>query len=102
MLAQLAYTDFLEALARLACMLRNESYPEGNAKLSMRLRLLVKDVLHVNRILISQSAEDDHIVAKDLLREAKLRLQEERAMSAHHPAPDYGRVEETSYRLGLA
>ena len=80
-LAQMTYTDFLEALARLACMLRHESYPEGAATLSTRLRLLVKDVLHVNRILISQSGEDDHIVAKDLAREAKLRLQEEQVIS---------------------
>jgi hypothetical protein len=100
-LAQMTYTDFLEALARLACMLRHESYPEGAATLSTRLRLLVKDVLHVNRILISQSGEDDHIVAKDLAREAKLRLQEEQVISGHHPAPDYGRVEERSYRMSV-
>ena len=99
-LAQITYTDFLEALARLACMLRNELYPESNATLSARLKFLVKDILFVNRILISQSGEDDHIVAKDLAREAKLRIQEERAISAHHPPPDFGRLEDRTFRMG--
>ena len=97
-LAQLSYTDFLEGLARLACMLRNENYPEHGAKLSSRIRRLVKDILYTNRILIERELEDDAHLARDMERESVLRIEEEMMMEKHHPSPDRGRSEDTEYR----
>ena len=96
-LAQLSYTDFLEALARIACMLRNDSYPEHGAKLSSRIRRLIKEVLHTNRILIERELEDDAHLARDMEREAVLRVAEEKNLERHHPAPDRRRNEDQEY-----
>jgi hypothetical protein len=99
-LAQLSYTDFLEALGRIACMLRHEHYPEHGAKLSSRIRRLVRDVLHTNRVLIKRELEDDAHLARDMARENILRIEEEKRLERNHPAPDRGKIEDKEYKYG--
>ena len=75
-----------------------EAYPEGShAFLSARVRQLISDVLYTNRVLIERETGDDVHIAKDMEREAALRLEEEKALEKHHPAPDRGRLQSVPY-----
>ena len=90
--SQLSYVDFLEALARVAEMMRCPDV-KRTSPLSIRVETIVNAVLYENRILLERDADDDVHIVKEKQRERELKLHEERQLERHHQAPDRGRQE---------